>query len=328
MANLLNNLEKTAHLFAENIISHFNLNCHLDRSSLAIIRAELVEKFQNCHKYLDKKFTKEILSGDHKKIVSSLWEIIILSSLKNNSSITIADHKVKGPDWKIKVGEYEYYIEATCAHLPNSVGNSEIHRLINKFSHTGTTVSDEKLPEEVKSRISNAISGKINRDANFMGNQKAGYILCVSYGSFPLYSSCDLYKAVETILPVSSLRVEIDAHNQSMYNEHLSYKGCFKKLTTGAVISTDVFGNEAYAWISAVLFSKAEPCLLLENSNLFPSVNWNGVKNDFVLVHNQKAKYPLQEDIFGCRTIILPEASKLKVGGDSIFPTFQHGVSD
>lgn len=336
--------------FAQAVINSCNLkkqenceliierNCkNLSRTSLfpsdellSRIFNELVEKYNNCEKYLDQKFKFEISSGDPKKFLSCLWEIIILDKLRNDTRITSIVHEDKGPDWAIVINKNNYYIEATCAQLPeiNKDNKSEIHRARNEFGNNKFLVTSyNKLIDECKARISGAVSAKIKKHKDFMSKKNAGYILCISYSSLPFYATCDLYKAVETILAIGPLGVRIDTNSNSMCNEHLSDQNNFTKPTTGAQIPTSIFDNKDNSWISAILFSKAEPCLLLPTYQLINEneIKWNGIANDFVLIHNPKAKHPLgeDEDIFGSKTRISKSDNKLKICGENIFPTLQ-----
>jgi hypothetical protein len=312
-----------ADLFAERIICDFNLSSIIDdQNFLSEIHRELVDKFQNCLPCLDQKFLDDVLSADKKQTVSRLWEVIVLDSLLKNPRVTIDEHKNHGPDWKIKLNGREYYVEATCAHLPNN-NISEIHRFLKELQTFGKTSSDHRLIQEVKARISNRVNGKIEEHSKFMAGKQAGYILCLSYGAISGIPSCDLYNAVSTVLTIGPLTLEIDPINGTMQNAHLSSQSSFIKLPSGSPISTDILGNEQYSWISAILFSRVDPSLLLSAVEKPLQLVWGGkIKNDFVLVHNPNAMYPLTEDIFGCRTIIEKKQGQLIVHGENIFPSF------
>lgn len=230
------------------------------------------------------------------------------------------EHKNDGPDWKIKINEKEYFIEATCAHLPE--GNSpEIKRVIDEMNTKGCTTSDGKLINEVKLRISSVIDRKIKDHAQFMADKECGYILCVSYGSLPLFASCDIYEAISTVLSIGPMQIKLNAQGQMVENASLSHQDHLIKQSASNPIYTDILGNENYKWISAILFSKVHPGLLLDNANEIPNIQWGEINNDFVLVHNPAAEYPLTEKLFEAAATIRIEEGKLINEGKRIFPS-------
>lgn len=298
------NLE--AELFATILIYEYKLN--KSKALTTEIKQELMDKYKKNRGNLDKKFLREILTCDIKKINSSLWEMIVIDHFsKFTKSI---EHKDDGPDWKIKINEKEYFIEAVCANFPE--GNSpEINRVIEESKTQKFILSDENLIREVKLRLSNVIDGKIKKHESFMKNKECGYILCVSYGSLYLLGNHSIYEAVSTIFPIDSIQLEINPQTRKTENVSLSYKDNLEKAGTDKSINTNIFMNKDYSWISAILFSKAHPCFLLEHANEIPGIYWGETKNDFELVHNPFAKYPLTEKIF-------EPASTIRIVGDKL----------
>lgn len=96
-----------------------------------------------------------------------------------------------------------------------------------------------------------------------------------------------------------------------------------KKLGTKKEINTDIFTNEEYTWISAVLFSKVHPGFLLDHANEVEEIHWSGMQNDFVLVHNPIAKNPLEEELFKPATTIKKINGQIITEGKDIFPTIR-----
>lgn len=116
-----------------------------------------------------------------------------------------------------------------------------------------------------------------------------------------------------------------DSSDPKIVEEYLGHQGQYSKLSSpGTTINTNIFGNPLYNWVSAVIFSSVEVCLSLEQSRNLPCINWGDLENDFVLVHNPTASYPLLEDIFNSMTQVTFEEGRLQIQGKNIFPTFRN----
>ena len=274
---------------------------------------------------LDQKFKKEIETGTLEKIYSCLWELILADKLRSNKDVEILGHKDKGPDWCINSGGSKFYIEAVCAQMPDQCSKSEIHRVNEDLEKNRNSSSGNDLVDEVKSRISGVVSTKIKKHKSLVNMQDYGYILCVSYGAIPLFSSCDLFHAVQTLLPMGPLTAHFNLEGTEG-KIFYPYNGSFTKPTTGAIIKSDILLDEKNSWISAILISKVKPLLLFPCAELIPEINWNSKnKNDFVLIHNPHAKHKLNNNIFNPRTEISVNLKKemLELKGSNIFPSFR-----
>lgn len=314
----------------EKILLEFNFSQHLNEESLALVRCELIEKYQSCYQHLDSDFLKNLCSPDKVQRTTRLWELIIADYLIKCQAIKkIHDHKNAGPDWKITLQNgKEYYIEATCAGLPekNEEKRSEIHRVLDIMQRQERSSAGVDLISEAKSRISSVIRTKLDKHCELVKKSQCGYLLLVSYGSLPFYATCDLYNAVKTIYPFGDLTLhltESSSYNPELIGQSFAYQDAYRKISSleDVKINTDIFGNAKYEWVSAILFSKVEVCLLLEQAKNLPHINWNGINNDFVLVHNPSALCPLAEDLFNSKTRLKIQDNKLVLEGKNIFPT-------
>ena len=324
--NLSHNKTSKTDQVAQRIINVFNLNTHLKEADLKKIYDELVEKYNLGLHYLDSKFLCDVLSPDKFQATSRLWELIMVNYLIAYPAIKI-EHSDAGPDWKVKLtDDREYYIEATCAGLPKETDSSEIHRVLSEIRTKGTSSSGNRLIEEVKSRISNRIYEKMKNHTAFMKDKKCGYILLISYGEMPFFATCSLENAVKTVYPLGNLTLQFTTNqptDQTLIKQSISYQENYiKPSLKPAQIMTNILGNEEYKWVSAILFSKVEVCLLLRASTYLPNINWKEKKNDFVLIHNPVARYPLSEDLFDSNTIVTVEENKLTTKGENIFTSY------
>ncbi len=314
--------ENEAKLFAEKIIG--DSVCRDCPDLLIKIHEELVKKYKMYSRELDSKFLDDVLKGEKTQVTSRLWEFVVLDRLRRAVGVNIYPHTNDGPDWKVRLNNNcEYYVEATCAHPPTN-SNSEINRVTREFSNGNMSSSDEKLSVEAKSRISAVVDRKLKEHQDFMISKDAGYILAVSYGGLPFYANCDLYNAVQTVCPIGDYQLTVNIDPLSgepvVGSKGFGYQEDYKKPTSDALIPCNIFGSEEYSWVSAVLFSGVNPGFLLESADELPNIVWNGIKNDFVLVHNSAAKKPLLMDIFESNTEVIFKPDKIIVKGENIFP--------
>jgi hypothetical protein len=287
-----------AEFFAEKIIENYNLTSMInDTKNVLEIKKELMQKYHMCEHLLDDHFVSELNTGDPEKISQRLWEIIVATYLLRNKNIVMSVHKNEGPDWKIKIGDKEYYVEATC---------------------TGFLKSNNTKKTEIPQRISGAIMEKIKRHRALASKECIGYILCVSYANLLPFGG-DHYHAIGLVIPFGSFSADIDKENMCMKNQHFTYQDHFFN-HNDSPIQTNILEEEK--WISAILFSRVSPFLLLESSELIPYISWKECKNDFVIIHNENSSLPLKEDIFGCATKLKYSGDQLQVSGMKIFPEF------
>lgn len=316
--NLQIKFEETVEEAATTVIDAYNNNIG-DLRIANNIKDEFIEKYRKHKNKLDRKFLKEITTSDFKKINSCLWEMILVDHFSNFSDDIV--HKENGPDWEVRINGKNYFIEATCAQLPN--GNSPtINKTLDAHASQESIVNGPKLIEEVKLRISNAIRSKIKKHAKFIKEKKSGYILCVSYNNL---SMCDLYHAVATVLPIGPIQLGINVQNERIENIFLIENYYLRKTDTTNLIETNILGNENYKWISAILFSKVPLIYLFDNAFQIPWISWGDIKNDFVMVYNPVTEYPLTEKLFDTATTITVRDQKIRNEGKIIFPLMAEG---
>lgn len=307
--------------FADRITQHYgSIFSDLPLELQEEIKKELIQKYEKNHEHLDSKFLSDILSADQSQPQSGLWELIMIDRLNHSPEVVhIDEHKDGGPDWciQLKNGK-KYYVEATCAGLPQKQMGSELHRVIEESKRNGEASWGNGLIEEAKSRISNRIMEKLGKHENLVKGSNTGYILLVSYPNLGI----EHRHAIRTIMPVGSLTIAFDKnipHHPVITDQYLAYQDSYKKMKyTGsstdkkyAEIPTNILGNEKYNWVSAILFSGIRQLYLLESASNIPYVQWGKQTNDFMLVPNPTANNPLDMDIFNSATI-------LKVVGDQL----------
>lgn len=116
-----------------------------------------------------------------------------------------------------------------------------------------------------------------------------------------------------------------DSEKPKIIEQTLGYQDqCLKH--NSSVINTNIFGNDKFNWVSAILFSRVEVCLLLEQAKNLPGINWGNKKNDFVIAHNPSALYPLSEDLFHSTTQLYAQSNQLLIRGENILPMMPHQI--
>lgn len=266
--------------FANKMIEFFHLKNHLDDNSLFEMTLELTWLYGRSQPFLDAHFINEVrkINGNAQArsyncavaAYSRLWEVIILNSIMaykaTNKKINLAFHVGKGPDWKITLAnEKEHYIEATTINFPQGE-ESKIRQCWENIKYGEMMCHGSEIYLELQDKITKSIEEKIKRDSAFMqeaSNKKIGYIIALSYGPLPF------------------LMVKPP--------EELSYFSELEKT---------IFSNSENNWISAILLSRVEPCLLLENAKKIPWICWKEKNNDFHIIHNPNARNLLTDNIF------------------------------
>jgi hypothetical protein len=228
------------------------------------IKKELIQKYEKNHTHLDSKFLSDILSADKRQLKSGLWEFIMIDRLIQSSEVAhIDDHKDDGPDWciQLKNGK-KYYVEATCAGLPQKQMGSELHRVIEEIERKGEPSWGNELIEEAKSRISTRIMEKLGKHENLVKGSNTGYLLLVSYAELGI----EHRHAIRTIMPVGGLTLAFERDitgDPVITDQYLAYQDSYKKIKSTdpsadrkyVEIQTNILGNEKYSWVSAILFS-------------------------------------------------------------------------
>lgn len=265
--------------FANKMIEFFHLKNHLDDASLFEMKLELTWLYGRCQFFLDSHFINEVrkINGNTQTrsyncavaAYSRLWEVIILNSIMTykatNKRINLGCRREEGPDWKITLANgKEYYIEATTINFPKE--SSKIRQCLENITAGKMVCHGSEIYLELQDKITKSIEAKIKRDSAFMqeaSNKKTGYIIALSYGPLPF------------------LMVKPP--------EEMSYFSELEKI---------IFSNSENNWISAILLSRVEPCLLLENAKKIPWICWKEKNNDFHIIHNPNARNILTDNIF------------------------------
>lgn len=282
-------------------------------------RERINDAFNRHAQHLDKKFITQF----RQDLFSCLWELKLIEYLSHLKEGTVEEISTKGkvsiPDFKWSVGDDIYYIEATCADsgqvssypylneklnlssVPlvrdSSDGHQEYReRLIGSFRHKALCkynplACDENIcKHKEKSGYKNA-----------MGN--SGYIIAISMAKINFYNQPFNWRVdLSCFFPCSSYATMLLTNTGQVQDIFHEYNPAFVKQTNpNASISVDIFSNENYSHVSAVLISYGWPVLFpdlsKDLSEYDPLLHFGPTDNDFILIHNPFAAVPLKERI-------------------------------
>lgn len=262
--------------------------------------------------YLDKNFSTEFPEAFYSRI----WELTILKYLHryNSKGIKLIVQTGKGSktDFCFKIDDNPFYVENICVNpskkplynIKNINGLNFKISVSEKLSDSNASYK-ESLSSAIKLKgITKFNSGyKKHISQNGLG----GLILCISMAKFVLSErpvDCAM-AALSCIFPISEIpQVSIiaDKNNRlGMQEPHYIYQSCFTKSSNAATIKTDYFFNKQFNYISAIIISHSD-CTFFPDVENYQLCNWEGRKgearNDFLLIHNPFAKFPLPKGFF------------------------------
>jgi len=224
--------------------------------------------------YADKDFLQEVRKDFHPRF----WEMYLgFSLIKQERSLVPYDKRKGGPDLLILIDKLKVWLEAVA---PTAGGSADA--VPERECGVVTDVPDE----QIKLRYCSAIDKKYEKYKDYTKKkiilEDDCYVIAVNGGAIPSASKeIDIPRIVRCVLPFGNEVIEINIDSLEVLDVHHQYQDAsYKK--SGSPVSTNIFLNSDYDGISAILFS---------NVNALNYPNYPG--NDFVLIHNPRAKNPL-----------------------------------
>lgn len=267
--------------------------------------------------YLDDNFPTKFPN----EFLRSLWELKLISylySLKRGSFEEIIKGKVESPDFKWRADKRSYYIEAIC---PKKGSIKNYPYLNTQLSNVPIARDGTSGHREYRERLTGAFRQKAvckydptlcdpaicNHGQHGRGYKDVigenGYIIAISMADIdfinqPLNWRVDL----SCFFPCSPyLTMDID-RSANIHDTYHSYspsfvKGSYKDKEKISSISVDIFGNNKYAHVSAVIVSHFWQVLFPKLNQHERFLNFGISDNDFMLIHNPFALYPLDHGL-------------------------------
>ncbi len=236
-------------------------------------KAFIEEMWSEYKQYADRHF----LSESRKNFKQRIWEMYLTCSLiAKRFSITSDD---KGPDIRISKEEVDIWIEAVAPKAGE--GNDAVTELQPQ------TIRD--VPDDqIKLRYRSAIEEKYNKKykkylLDRIVKPNDCYIIAINGSAIPsARSEIEIPRIIRSVLPFGNETLRIDVEKNEFVDRYYQYQDKVNKVA-GSSVSTDIFLNNQYDGISAVLYSCVDA---LNRPQKFG--------DDFVLLHNPLAKNKLE----------------------------------
>jgi type I restriction enzyme S subunit len=230
--------------------------------------------------YADTNFRSEITRAFFERY----WEMYLAWGLLENS-FSLSSAGV-GPDVGVSFEFGTVWLEAI-SPKPGQ-GENEVPQLGGEDGQVVVSIYPE---DKILLRIRSAFEEKHRK---YLGYVEKGtisadepYIVAINGCQTPgAFVKDELPIAVRAVFPFGNPQVTIDTETSEVLRSNFAYRRDVKK-ASGTSIGTDVFLDDAYTGVSALLFSCSDP------------INRRGAYGeDFVLVHNPLACNPLEKGTF------------------------------
>ncbi|MGF1933684.1 MAG: hypothetical protein RM347_004710 [Nostoc sp. ChiQUE02] len=249
-----------------------------DKPRFSQDKAFIEEMWLQYKPYADRHFLLE----SRKNFKQRIWEMYLTCSLiAKGFSITSDD---KGPDIRILKEGVVIWIEAVAPKAGE--GNDAVTELQDR---TTRRVPDD----QIKLRYRSAIGEKYNKKyQKYILNQIVKpndcYIIAINGSAIPSAKrETEIPRIIRSVLPFGNETLIIDVEKHELLDRSYEYQDQVSKVS-GSSVSTDIFLNNQYDGISAVLYS----CVGVDSLNSPQELG-----DDFVLLHNPLAKNKLERGL-------------------------------
>jgi hypothetical protein len=227
--------------------------------------------------YADKHFLVEIMRDFHARF----WEMYLTCALLENApahGFSIDCPKPTGPDIVLSLNGRRVWIEAV------TVTNGDPEKpdsVIEPNPDPKSTFPEQKIIL----RYTNAITEKHNKYLKYCENgvvaDDDAYIVAVN--GFPLsyqWADAEMPRVLKAVFPIGALQFLLDKETSKITSTRHEFRPSIPK-STGKEVSTEIFANEHYRGISAIVHSYANACMGLP------------MGSDFLVIHNPYAAQPV-----------------------------------
>ena len=232
------------------------------------------------HPYADSNFLIEIGNSFHERF----WEMYLACTLLQNNICLEKKRTNKGPDIQVKFGISTIWIEATAPRggdpdKPDSV----VQPLMTPGKIVGGKVPDDQIILRYRNTIQEKYNNKYNR---YLTNDIISSVDCyvIAINGCQIHCSRvenNIPRIVRSVFPFGLQVVTINTKSHEVVGTSHQYRPSITK-ASGKSVDTNIFLNQNYQNISAILFS---------NADVGNQVDPFG--QDFVCVRNPYALNPL-----------------------------------
>jgi hypothetical protein len=275
-----------------------------------------IESMWLCYEpYADSHFLTEVKQSDS-KFYQRFWEMYLACSLIEKEFSIESDDE--GPDICIVLEGQKVWVEAivptkgegeNAVHIDSQTVPSQGEGK-DESSILETDVYATKLqPEKIQLRYCSAVRDKYEKYKKYFEKEILSstdcYIIAIN-GSWilspfgKLLEEDEIPQIIKSVLPIGHSYIKISESTEEVIEQGYTYQDVIVKANSSKV-SKDVFFDEAYAGISAILFSCVDAINYPKNFG-----------DDFILIHNPLARNNLPQDFIKAGREYWVENSDLK----------------
>ena len=278
-----------------------------DKVTINSLSQEIASLYDQHKKSLDKNWVAEFMNFD--KAHARLLELVTLK-LFDKKEVERYPHKKnsRAPDFILKLNDVEFALE--CTSVKPQESNSEIKKVEESFRQNESMrangqkaplltncFSMNKLINEHKARLINALSTKLKAYKDMLEEKRQGMVVLVSFGEIFPAAKIDKYHLVHALFGCGNFVYYVDSLSQELVDKGYEKQFEFTKSNTSELkkLNNNYFLDQNNSLISAVILLSDH--LLF---NFMRNYKKNGIfsistsfNNDLVLVYNPLAKYKL-----------------------------------
>lgn len=237
------------------------------------------------------------LSDARSHLQERFWEMYLGCTLLENG-FALINPSTRGPEFFCKINGGRCWFEAIAPGA--GTGADSVPEM-----EYGAPVARRVPEDEIILRLRHAIHEKYQKyqkDVRTAGlSQEDAYVIAINSKRVqPIVFDSTLPLIVKAVFPFGDLTVSIDTRSGDVVDQYHNYRDKIIKCS-GNPVSTDVFLDNKYSGISAVLYSSVDV------ANYPPTLG-----ADFRLVHNPLAQIPIKHGAFPFGTEYWMEGDKLK----------------
>lgn len=240
---------------------------------------ELVESlWQRYASYADSNFRTEIKNAFNERF----WEMYLTCSLLD-LNLPVSYPKPAGPDVCLSLEKGSVWIEAICPRQ----GSKENPDRVPDYNF-GASVATRVPDDEVILRLRQAIETKFRVFDRYaekgIVSQDAARVIAINGCQIPhARLEREVPRVVRCVLPIGNLQVMFPRDPNAATESSYQYRRVVER-RNGAEVETDIFFQDKYRTLSAVLYSSVDACNPTQR-----------LGDDFVLIHNPRATIPVPQ---------------------------------
>lgn len=238
-----------------------------------------LELWKCFEKYADEHFVAQIKIDFYARF----WEMYLTCALQENGFLVSCPKP--GPDLLLSYEKLNIWVEAIAPGNGSESSEDKVPKLKAK-------IAQEVPTEQIILRYRSAIAEKSKKYRGYIEKNiiaKGDPFIIAVNGCKVRSARTELNppRIVRSVFPIGDKCITVDKYSGNPIDTGFCFKKSISK-ASGAQVSTDIFLDEKYSYISGILFSVSDCC------------NRPDVKgDDFILIHNPTAENPVPQGLLG-----------------------------